>query len=54
MECIEKRFAIYEKEHGNSFVKGLMYELRALPKRPPDNMANKYDSTAKFVAGTKK
>lgn len=53
MECIEKRFAIYEKEHGNSFVKGLMQELRALPKRPPDNMAHKYDSTAKFVADTR-
>lgn len=34
MDCLEKRFAIYEKEHGNSFVKDLMDEMRALPKHP--------------------
>lgn len=34
MDCLEKRFSIYEKEHGNSFVLDLMQELRALPKSP--------------------
>jgi hypothetical protein len=34
MDCLEKRFAIYEKEHGNSFAADLMSELRGLPKRP--------------------
>ena len=48
MECIEKRFAIYEQEHGNSFVKGLMLEIRALPKRPPDDIAHKDYSTSKY------
>ena len=37
MDCLEKRFAIYEKEHGNSFAKDLMDELRALPKHPSCN-----------------
>lgn len=32
MDCLEKRFAVYEKEHGNSFVEDLMNEIRALPK----------------------
>lgn len=34
MDCLERRFAIYEKEHGNSFAKDLMEEMRALPKHP--------------------
>lgn len=34
MDCLEKRYAIYEKEHGNSFAEDLMNELRNLPKRP--------------------
>lgn len=34
MDCLEKRFAIYEKEHGNSFAEDLMNEIRALPKHP--------------------
>lgn len=34
MDCIERRFSIYEKEHGNSFVEDLMCELRTLPHRP--------------------
>ena len=34
MDCLEKRFQIYEKENGNSFVLSLMRELRKLPKYP--------------------
>lgn len=34
MDCLERRFAIYEKEHGNSFAKDLMNDLRSLPKQP--------------------
>ena len=54
MECLEKRFAIYEKEHGNSFVLGLMNEIRALPKRPPEEIEHRYACTAKYVDDTKK
>lgn len=36
LNCLEKRFNIYEKEHGNSFIEGFMNEIRELPKRPPD------------------
>lgn len=53
MECLEKRFAIYEKEHGNSFVKGLMDELRTLPKRPPIDIEYKYVGTAEYVRRSK-
>lgn len=49
MECLEKRFAIYEKEHGNSFVLGLMNELRALPKFPPNDVKHRYVGTAEYV-----
>lgn len=49
MECLEKRFAIYEREHGNSFVEGLMNEIRTLPKRPPVDLEHKYVDTAKYV-----
>lgn len=52
MECLEKRFAIYEREHGNSFVEGLMNEIRALPKRPPADIERKYVGTAKYVKKT--
>lgn len=54
MECLEKRFKVYEKEHGNSFVLGLMNEIRALPKRPPIEVEHRYSCTAKFVDETKK
>lgn len=54
MECLEKRFAIYEREHGNSFVLGLMNEIRALPKRPPEEIEQRYACTAKYVDDTKK
>lgn len=53
MECLEKRFAIYEREHGNSFVKGLMNELRTLPRRPPEIEEHRYAKTAKYVNETK-
>lgn len=49
MECLEKRFAIYEREHGNSFVLGLMNELRALPKRPPREVEHRYVGTAEYI-----
>lgn len=49
MECLEKRFAVYEKEHGNSFVKGLMNEIRSLPKQPPAEDEHKYVGTAEYI-----
>jgi uncharacterized protein YfcZ (UPF0381/DUF406 family) len=36
LECLENRYDIYKKEDGNSFVKNLMDEVRALPKQPLD------------------
>lgn len=36
LDCIEKRYTHYEQEGGNSFVRDLMEELRALPKHPPN------------------
>ena len=35
MDCIERRYEHYVEEHGNSFVKKLMEELRELPNHPP-------------------
>lgn len=35
LDTLERRFKIYQKEGGNSYVEGLMNELRALPKHPP-------------------
>ena len=32
LDCIEKRFAHYKDEGGNSFIAALMAEIRALPK----------------------
>ena len=37
MDCIEKRYGHYIEERGNSFVKQLMEQLRALPRKPPKN-----------------
>jgi predicted RNase H-like nuclease (RuvC/YqgF family) len=34
MDTIEKRFADYKAENGNSYVEGLMNELRSLPHSP--------------------
>ena len=36
MDCLERMFAIYTREHGNSFVEDLMNDLRQLPKMPID------------------
>lgn len=36
LDCIEKRYRHYIKEGGNSFTKGLMEEIRKLPKCPPE------------------
>lgn len=35
LESLEKRFDHYKQEGGNSFVSGLMSEIRALPKKAP-------------------
>lgn len=35
LDCIEKRYAHYVEEGGNSFVEDLMAEMRALSRRPP-------------------
>lgn len=34
LSVLESRFKIYEEEGGNSFIHGLMKEIRVLPKRP--------------------
>ncbi len=36
LDCVEKRFEHYEDQGGNSFVEGLMDQLRALPKQQPN------------------
>lgn len=36
LECLERRFAVYRQEHGNSFVCTLMDEIRELPKQAPE------------------
>lgn len=41
LDCLEKRYAIYEKENGNTFVLGLMNEIRNLPKLPPNETERK-------------
>ena len=33
LDCIERRYMHYEEEGGNSFITGLMKEIRALPKQ---------------------
>lgn len=37
LDCIEKRYAVYKRENGNSFVSDLMEDLRRLPKVSKDN-----------------
>ena len=37
LDCLEHRFEHYKEEEGNSFIEGLMNELRALPKTEPKN-----------------
>ena len=36
LDCLEHRFQHYQEEEGNSFIEGLMKELRALPKTDPE------------------
>lgn len=38
LECLERRYKIYQEEDGNSFVEHLMEEIRALPKQPSTNI----------------
>lgn len=54
LDCIERRFNVYESENGNSFIKGLISEIRALPKQPPYNYKDKYNETAKYVQNVKR
>lgn len=49
MACLERRFAVYQQEHGNSFVGGLMEEIKELPKQPPEQIQRKYNETNKYV-----
>lgn len=53
IECLERRFAAYRQEQGNSFVEGLMYEIRKLPKKPPEPAREQYSSTAEYVQKAK-
>lgn len=53
LECLERRFAVYQQEHGNSFVEGLINEIRALPKQPPEADRHKYIGTAEYVKSAK-
>ena len=41
LDCIEKRFAHYQDEGGNSFIAALMAEIRALPKEGSHLIAQK-------------
>lgn len=40
LQCIENRYNNYVEEGGNSFIKGFMDQLRALPKQDPKNLKN--------------
>lgn len=44
LECCERRYSHYTDEGGNSFIGGFMQDLRALPKRPPENHSNIMDA----------
>lgn len=35
MDCVEKRYVHYKDEGGNSYISGLVSDLRKLPKQPP-------------------
>ena len=37
LNCLELIYEDYKREGGNSYIEGLMKELRALPKHPPLN-----------------
>lgn len=36
LDCIEKRFAHYQEQGGNTFIQNMMNELRALPRQQQD------------------
>lgn len=36
LDCIEKRYGHYKYQGGNSFIQGLIQEIRSLPKKPSD------------------
>ena len=38
LDCLEKRYSHYIEENGNSFVEHLMEEIRALPKKPEEEL----------------
>lgn len=37
LDCLERRYSHYVEENGNSFISTLMDELRALPKKEPND-----------------
>ena len=41
LDCIEKRYAHYQDEGGNSFVEDLMKDIRKLPKTSSLELKNK-------------
>ena len=47
LDCLERRFAHYQKEGGNSFVEDLMEDLRNLPKKPPQDMEDNNEEEKK-------
>lgn len=49
LDCLEKKFENYKAWHGNSFIAGLMDEIRDLPKQPPEDARDRYDATAEYV-----
>lgn len=50
LECCERRYAHYQAEGGNNFIKGFMVELRNLPKTAPDNIDNsRIEHTTRIV-----
>jgi esterase/lipase len=41
LDCLEKRYAHYVQEKGNSFIEQLMNEIRSLPKQDPNDGESK-------------
>ena len=39
LDCIQRRYSHYIEEGGNSFIEGLMREIRKLPKKHPSGEA---------------
>ena len=40
LDCIEKRYAHYKEEGGNTFIDAFMEDIRALPKKSGPNLYN--------------